>query len=54
MTHTTQTVKLSGLAFRPVPVAATQQPALLCQPRSRVSSIRRAPDVAGAKDAGHS
>ncbi|MEU8778082.1 hypothetical protein [Streptomyces sp. NPDC048606] len=30
------------LGFSPVPVAATTRPALLCQPCSRVSTVRRA------------
>ncbi|MFD7085872.1 hypothetical protein [Streptomyces sp. NPDC059918] len=30
------------LDFSPVPVSATSRPALLCQPCSRVSTVRRA------------
>ncbi|MFF3013620.1 hypothetical protein [Streptomyces sp. NPDC057939] len=54
MTHSTRTSNLSDLGFRPVPVAATQRPALLCQPCARVSFVRRAPGTADVKGDGRS
>ncbi|MEU6299671.1 hypothetical protein [Streptomyces erythrochromogenes] len=41
----------SHLGFSPVPVAATSRPALLCQPCSRVSTVRRATARRAAADA---
>lgn len=54
MTRNTRTIKLSDLTFRPLPAPTVQRPAQLCQPCSRVSSIRRSQGTADVKGGGRS